>query len=144
MHILYYSSLKQVGKRDNFKTLHMNIYAMEVKCFFFFFFFFFLFVCLFVFFTIFPSYSILGHEPDMVYLPQGGVLYTIIFLKPSVLEVFCSMLALWRLGRYAVTACYKRYPSKIYYKIKINEIYLKNQSQFHMFKILIDSVRTIQ
>ena len=35
-----------------------------------------------------------------------------IFGKPSVLEVFCSMLALWRLGRYAVTACYKRYPSK--------------------------------
>ena len=44
-----------------------------------------------------------------------------IFLKPSVLEVFCSMLALWRLGCYAVTACNKRNPSKI----KIIEIYLK-------------------
>ena len=66
-----------------------------------------------------------------------------IFLKPSVVEVFCSMLALWRLGRYAVTACYKRYPSKIKHKIKIIEIYLKIRSHFHMFKILIDSVRTI-
>ena len=83
----------------------------------------------------------------MVYLPQplGGVLWTMIFLKPSESEVFCSMLALWRLGRYAVTACYKRYPSKIKYKIKIIEIYLKkNKSHFHMFKIIIDSVRTIQ
>ena len=32
---------------------------------------------------------------------------------------------LWRLGRYAVTASYKRYPSKIKYKIEIIEIYLK-------------------
>ena len=46
-------------------------------------------------------------------------------LKPSVLEVFCRMLALWRLGRYAVTACYKRYPPKNKYKIKVIEIYLK-------------------
>ena len=67
-----------------------------------------------------------------------------IFLKPSVLEVFCSVLALWQLGRYAVTASYKCYPSKIEYKIKIMEIYLKNRSHFHMFKILIDSVRTMQ
>ena len=78
----------------------------------------------------------IGHEPDMVYLPPpGGVLSTMIFLKPSVLVVFCSMLALWRLGRYAVTACYKRYPSEITYKIKIIEIYLKNKSHFHMFKL---------
>ena len=54
------------------------------------------------------------------------------------------MLALWLLGRYALTTCYKRYPSKIKYKIKIIEIYLKNRSHFHMFKIIIDSVRTIQ
>ena len=67
-----------------------------------------------------------------------------IFLKPSVLEVICSMLALWRLGRYAVTACYKRYPSKIKYEIKIIEIYLKNRSHFHTFKIIIDSFRTVQ
>ena len=46
-------------------------------------------------------------------------------------------------GRYAVRACYKRYPSKIKYKIKIIEIYLKNRSRFHMFKIIIDSVETI-
>ena len=52
------------------------------------------------------------------------------------------MLALWRLERYAVTACYKRYPSKI--KIKVIEIYLKNKSHFHMFKIIIDSVRAMQ
>ena len=54
------------------------------------------------------------------------------------LEVFC--LALWRLGRYAVTACYKPYSSKIKYKIKIIKIYLKNRSHFHMFKIIIDTV----
>ena len=76
--------------------------------------------------------------------PAGGVLKTMIFLKPSVLEVFCSMLALLRLGRYAVTACYKRYSSKIKYKIKIIEIYLKYRSHFHMFKISKDSVRPIQ
>ena len=65
-----------------------------------------------------------------------------IFLMPSVLEVFCSILALWQMGRYAVTACYKRYPSKIKYKNHWN--LFKNRSHFHMFKILIDSVRTIK
>ena len=85
----------------------------------------------------------LGHEPDMVYLAQRSFVDQD-FLKPSVLEVFCSMLALWRLGRYAAAACYKRYPSKIKYKIKIIEIYLNNRSHFHMFKIKIDSVRKIQ
>ena len=85
----------------------------------------------------------LGHEPDMVYLrPTRRSFVDHDFLKPSVLEVFCSMLTFWRLGRYA--ACYKRYPSKIKYKIKIIEIYLKNRNHFHMFKIIIDSVRTIQ
>ena len=67
-----------------------------------------------------------------------------IVLKPSVLEVFCRMLSLWRLGRYALTACYKRYPPKNKYKIKVIEIYLKNKFHFRMFKIIIDSVRTIQ
>ena len=57
--------------------------------------------------------GLLGHEPAMIYLPPSGFLYTIIFLKPSVLEVFFSMLALWRLESYAVTACYKRYSSEL-------------------------------
>ena len=35
--------------------------------------------------------GLLGHEPAVIYLPPGGFLYTIIFLKPSVLEVFFSM-----------------------------------------------------
>ena len=35
-------------------------------------------------------------------------------------------------------------PIKIKHKIKIIEIYLKNRSQFHMFKTVIDSIRTIQ
>ena len=54
------------------------------------------------------------------------------------------MLALWRLGRCAVTACNKRYPSKIKYKIKVIEIYLKNISHFHMITIITDSVRIMQ
>ena len=28
----------------------------------------------------------------MVYLPQGGILYTIFFLKPNVLQGFCNIL----------------------------------------------------
>ena len=39
----------------------------------------------------------LGHEPDMVYLPPRESFVDHVFLK--VLEVFCSMLALWPLGR---------------------------------------------
>ena len=58
-----------------------------------------------------------------------------IFLKPNVLEVLCSMLALWRLGRSAATACYKPYPSKIKYKIKIIEIYLKIEIIFICLKL---------
>ena len=66
------------------------------------------------------------------------------FLKAQCFRTICSMLALWRLGRNAETACYKRYPSKIKYKIKIIEIHLKNRSHFHMFRVIIDSARTIQ
>ena len=81
----------------------------------------------------------------MVYPPTPrGCFVDHNLLKPNVLEVFCSMLAFWRLGRYVVTACYKRYPSKIVYQIKIIEIYLKNRSHFHMFRVIIDSVRTTQ
>ena len=89
--------------------------------------------------------TFIGHEPDMVYLHPGVVLKIITYLKPSDLEVFCSTLALWRLGLYSVTACYKRFPSKIKYKIKIIEMHLQNKSFFfHLFKIIINSIRTIQ
>ena len=35
-----------------------------------------------------------------------------VFLKAIILQVFCSMLAIWRRGRYPLTACYIRYPYK--------------------------------
>ena len=52
----------------------------------------------------------------MVYLhPRVCFCRSCFLLEPIVLEVFCSMLALWRLGQKAVTACYKRYRSKFKY-----------------------------
>ena len=46
----------------------------------------------------------------MVYLPRKGE-----FCRPPItLQVFCSMLALWRWGRYPVAAFYIRYPYKNY------------------------------
>ena len=44
--------------------------------------------------------------------PPGEILLTLNFLKPSVLRVFCTMLALWQWKRYRVTAHYICYLSK--------------------------------
>ena len=52
------------------------------------------------------------------------------FLNAQCLGSILQHVSLWRLGRYAVTDCYKRYPSKIKYKIKIIEIDLKIQVFF--------------
>ena len=80
----------------------------------------------------------------MVYLPPPeGSFVDRDLLKAQCHRSILHMLAFWLLGCYAVTACYKRYTSKIKYKIKIIEIYLKNRSHFDMFEIIIDSIRTI-
>ena len=81
----------------------------------------------------------------MVYSPspQRGSFVDQDFLKAQCLRSILQHVSHLVVGRYAVTACYKRYMSKIKYKIKIFDIYLKNRSHFHIFKIIIDSVRTI-
>ena len=71
----------------------------------------------------------------MVYLPPRVSFDDHDFLKAQWLSKILQHVSLWRSGRYVVTACYKRYPSKIKSKIKIIEIYLKNRSRFHIFKI---------
>ena len=55
-----------------------------------------------------PNIKSRGYEPDIVY-PPTLFCRSCISLSPYLLEVFCSVLAPCRLGRYAVTECYKRY-----------------------------------
>ena len=80
----------------------------------------------------------------MVYHLPGGSFVDHNSLKAQCLRSILQHVSPLAVGAYAVTACIERYPSKIKYKIKIIEIYLKNRSLFHMFKIIIYSVRTIQ
>ena len=80
----------------------------------------------------------------MVYLPPRGSFVDHDFLKAYCLRSILQHVSPLAVGALGGTACYKRYPSKIKYKINVIEIYLKNRSHFHMFKIIIESVRTIQ
>ena len=71
----------------------------------------------------------------MVYIPPRGSFVDHNLLKPQCLRSILQHVSPLAVGRYAVTAYYKRYPSKIKNKIKIIEIYFKKEVIFKCLKV---------
>ena len=48
---------------------------------------------------VFSEHTVIGYEPVGVFLPPGGIFYTIFFWNPNVSWAFFTCSAIWRLGR---------------------------------------------